>query len=350
MSGVMARIPKPGRRRREARSLFRELEELTAANRAQADPAKERRLLRVRHRAFQYLKPSSDADVVAPAPGVEHRIEQGLPAIDAAQLSAERVRAAILDHGSVHVRGLFDADLVGRMKAGIDRTFDASVEYGKAQEAGDEDEWSRRPEAAWYQPFRPLPGYSFGGGRNWNRNNTAIWAADSPRIVFELIESFDRLGISEMVGSYLGERPAISMNKTVLRRVPPRGGGADWHQDGAFLGDDIRSLNVWLSLSDCGVTAPGMDIVSKRLSEIVPTGTGGANFDWSVAPDVAERAAGGPEGIVRPRFQPGDALLFDHLNLHRTATEETMSDPRYAIETWFFAPSAYPDGQVPLVL
>ncbi|HKJ36326.1 MAG TPA: phytanoyl-CoA dioxygenase family protein [Solirubrobacterales bacterium] len=345
----MARIPKPGRRRREARSLFRELDELTTANRTAADPQKERRLLRVRHRAFEHLKPANGAHEVAPAEGVEHRLEQGLPVADAAELSAGQVRAAILDHGSLHVRGLIDTELVERLKAGIDHTFDASVAYGESQENGGEDAWSGQPEAAWYQPFRPLPGYSLGGGRNWNRNNTAIWAADSPRLMFELIESFDRLGLSDLVGTYLGERPAISMNKTVLRRVPPRGGGADWHQDGAFLGDDIRSLNVWLSLSDCGVTAPGMDIVARRLDEIVPTGTDGANFDWSVAPDVAERAAGAA-GIVRPHFQPGDALLFDHLNLHRTAAEETMTDPRYAVETWFFAPSSYPDGQVPIVL
>jgi hypothetical protein len=55
-------------------------------------------------------------------------------------------------------------------------------------------------------------------------------------------------------------------------------------------------------------------------------------------------------GIVRPRFEPGDALLFDHLMLHRTASEPSMTKRRYAIETWFFAPSAYPDGQVPLVI
>ena len=139
------------------------------------------------------------------------------------------------------------------------------------------------------------------------------------------------------------------MNKTVLRRVSPTAGGADWHQDGAFLGDGIRSLNVWLSLSDCGITAPGMDVVAKRLDEIVPTGGEGANFDWSVAPGEAERAAG-EAGIVRPHFEPGDALLFDHLMLHRTASEESMTDQRYAIETWFFAPSAYPPEQVPIVL
>ena len=43
-------------------------------------------------------------------------------------------------------------------------------------------------------------------------------------------------------------------------------------------------------------------------------------------------------------------MLFDHLCLHRTAIEPTMKKTRYAIESWFFAPSVYPDPvkQVPL--
>ena len=52
---------------------------------------------------------------------------------------------------------------------------------------------------------------------------------------------------------------------------------------------------------------------------------------------------------MRPVFGPGDALLFDHLFLHRTAISPTMTRPRHAMETWFFAPSTYPDGQIPLV-
>ena len=33
----------------------------------------------------------------------------------------------------------------------------------------------------------------------------------------------------------------------------------------------------------------------------------------------------------------------------RTAADPAMTEPRYAIESWFFAPSRYPDDQVPLV-
>jgi hypothetical protein len=62
---------------------------------------------------------------------------------------------------------------------------------------------------------------------------------------------------------------------------------------------------------------------------------------------VAEEAAG-EIGIVRPVFNPGDALLFDDIFLHQTGSDPEMPNPRYAIESWFFGPSAFPEIYVPL--
>ena len=62
-------------------------------------------------------------------------------------------------------------------------------------------------------------------------------------------------------------------------------------------------------------------------------------------PGAAEALAAAEQLAV----EPGDALLFDELFLHRTATDETMTRDRYAIETWFFAPSVYPGDQIPFV-
>jgi hypothetical protein len=54
--------------------------------------------------------------------------------------------------------------------------------------------------------------------------------------------------------------------------------------------------------------------------------------------------------VFRPVFEPGDALIFDEVFLHRTAIDASMTKERYAIETWFFAPSLYPEKYVPLVV
>jgi hypothetical protein len=54
--------------------------------------------------------------------------------------------------------------------------------------------------------------------------------------------------------------------------------------------------------------------------------------------------------MPRPIFEPGDAVLFDHLCLHRTAAEPDMPKLRYATETWCFAPSSFPIKQIPIVV
>jgi hypothetical protein len=104
---------------------------------------------------------------------------------------------------------------------------------------------------------------------------------------------------------------------------------------------------VWLALSRCGDVAPGLDIVPRRLDHIVPTGTEGAFFDWSVAPDVAREAAGDAP-LLRPVFDPGDVLFFDELFLHATGADSSMVNPRYAVESWFFGASGFPPEYVPL--
>ena len=91
-----------------------------------------------------------------------------------------------------------------------------------------------------------------------------------------------------------------------------------------------------------------MDLVPRRFEETVETGTGGAYFDWAVGSAVVEQLSVDAP-VVRPEFAAGDALLFDDLFLHRTAIEPSMTIERHAIEAWFFAPTDYPDGQVPLV-
>jgi hypothetical protein len=41
--------------------------------------------------------------------------------------------------------------------------------------------------------------------------------------------------------------------------------------------------------------------------------------------------------LERRVFDTGDALLFDHMTLHRTDMDPAMTQTRYAVEMWFFA-------------
>jgi hypothetical protein len=313
------------------------IERLTEANRAMPDPRIEERLVTLRHEVFASLSRYDPATL--PAEIVAERSDLSLAALHPRELSVESLRQGLARHGCVLVRGLVPADRAEALARGIDRALDA---FDACSEPG-------QPPALspWFVPFSPRAGhYRVGGRRQWVRASGGLWAADSPRMLFELLEVIDQTGIGMLVEAYLGERPALSANKCTLRRVPVDT-NTNWHQDGAFLGRHVRTLNCWLALSACGVDAPGLEIVPRRFDDVLPSGTDGAYFDWSVSPAVVSEVAGGA-GVLSPEFAPGDALLFDHLFLHRTGVRPGMTHERWAIETWFFAPSIYPDGQIPL--
>lgn len=319
--------------------LLEAIEALTAHNRADDHPAVERRLVELRHRAFAHL-PEEPGFPQWPVPARRppSSPSPGVPEIEREHLDPEEVRTFVQHHGSVLVRGLLPPMVVDQLVAGIDeavRVRAAGRDSVEAQTTG------------WFKALRLPRDQGQALGRHWVGASGGVLALDSPTNLFRLLEAYEAAGLRDLLTGYLGERPVLGANKTTLRRVPVDA-NADWHQDGAFLGEGIRTLNVWVALSDCGVDAPGLDIVPRRFEEVCPTGRGGAIFDWAVGPDdVARLAVDAP--VARPRFRAGDALLFDELLLHRTALEPTMTQPRYAIESWFFAPSTYPDGQVPIV-
>lgn len=264
----------------------------------------------------------------------------GLPEATLEELSAAVLGAAIAANGALLVRGALDADRIAGLVRSIDRAFSARA-AATGDRAGDAE------RSSWWHPLKVGPGAQAGLARSWIRAGGGLLLADSPRMVSELFTLYESMGLRDLAIEFLGVRPVISANKCTLRRVPLEATGG-WHQDGAFLGSQVRALNFWLTLTPCGVDAPGLDVVPRRFETTLETGTRGSYFDWAVGDDaVAEIAGAG--GVVRPRFDAGDLLIFDELFLHRTAVDEHMTSERHAIETWCFAPSAYPDGHVPLV-
>lgn len=319
-----------------AAELLAEIDQLVEANRAERDPERERRILRLRHQAGARLVAAAGSPPSFPEPLERSSANgSGLAEATAAELSPELLRGAMLSSGCLVIRGLVERRQAAGMVEEMEHAFAAREQVG---EQGTD-------ELAYWQMFEPDPPFVL-GDREWVSSTGSIWAADSPRLIFDMLETFERVGLRDLIAGYLGERPAISVNKCTLRKVDASAGTA-WHQDGAFLGSEVRALNVWLSLSDCGVDAPGLDVVPKRLDHIVATGTDGAVFDWSVGDAVAEQAAG-EAGIVRPVFEPGDVVLFDDLFLHRTAVEPQMPETRYAIESWFFGPTGFPGEYTPI--
>jgi len=312
------------------------LDLLQAAGAGSGDDAVEIRLAELRYAAFAELPRTGFDHWPVDAPGVDRSGPPVVLEVPAAELTADVARRSIQSRGSLLVRGLF-RDHTARFVDAVEATF-ASRSATAADPAHASSWWRNLPLSG--PEAKSL-------GRYWVNGSGGMLACDSPRTLDMLFETYTSLGLRDVVAEYLGERPVLSANKCTLRRVP-LDSNTDWHQDGAFLGSGIRALNIWIALTDCGVDSPGMDLVPRRFDAVVETGTGGAIFDWAVGPDTVTAVA--PEAPpVRPEFKAGDALLFDDLYLHRTAVDPSMVRPRYAIESWFFAPTDYPEGQVPLV-
>jgi hypothetical protein len=315
-----------------------EIERLTDVNRAEQSVELERMLLHLRNLLGIRLVEGEADDRGFPAPAFD-ALPNGspIPEIEPANLTPELLRAGILRSGCVLVRGLLERDRADEIAGEIDRAF-------KERERFDAD---RSFNDRYYVPFEHDPRRGLTPPRNFIHAGGGVLAIDSPMLSFELGELFRAIGLPQLVSGYLREAPLVAGDKATLRKAEPKVSGA-WHQDGKFMGE-VKALNLWLSLSECGERAPGLDLVPRRLEQHVATQTDEAMMPNQVSQRVAEEAAGGLP-ILRPVFEPGDALLFDELFLHKTASDPRMRRPRYAIEHWFFGPSGFPGNYVPLAL
>ena len=58
----------------------------------------------------------------------------------------------------------------------------------------------------WFEPFEPEPEYAAAvvAGRTFVNTGSGTWIADSPRLLFQLLETFEDLGLREKIRAYLG--------------------------------------------------------------------------------------------------------------------------------------------------
>jgi hypothetical protein len=314
------------------------LDALVQVAASQRNLALERRLLRLRQAAFSRLERAPVPWPRAGFSGLEPAPPGGFE-VEARAFTGDVLATGLLRHGHVLVRGLVPPERVTCLRDAIDRTFAA---HRAVARAGPSE--ATRP---WCDPLAGVP--DLDAHRFMARAASGILAADAPRTLYELLETMRSLRIDTMIAEYFGERPALSAKKCTLRRLRVRDWRvywrlflANWHQDGAFLGRGVRTVNAWLALSACGRRAAGMQLVPLRLDRLLATGDHETSFDWTVSRQTIARALPGV-AVWEPEFSAGDVLFFDHWFLHRTAPRPWQWRTRYAIETWFFAASVYAD-------
>ncbi len=320
--------------------LLDEIERFEELNRTSPSRDTERHLIRLRHLAGIRLRDEAPRGVDFASPDAA-ALPPGdpLPEIEASELTAGLIRAGVLRDGCLLVRGLVPRDDALAMGDGIDRAFRERERHdaGKSVKEG------------YYEEFVPEPGAGEPVVRGWIKQGGGLLAADAPRLHFAMMEVFGAARLGELVSDYLGEPALISVHKTTLRKADPSVPGA-WHQDGFFMGE-VRALNLWLSLSRCGDESPGLDLVPRRLDHYLATNTEEAALDYTISQrKVDEAASAAGTRVIRPIFEPGDAIFFDELFLHQTGSDPAMRKARYAIENWFFGGSGFPEEYAPIAV
>jgi hypothetical protein len=312
---------------------LRAVAELSAANRDGADARFERELVRLRQAAWAEIEPPTAATPATAGVPDLFPDERGLPEVDASDLTAEVIASAIRYHGALVVRRLFSDAWCARLRDSIDRCWDAIDCFRKTK--------ARDP--AWFDPIDTAANGLTMMDRAIIMAGGTGYVPDSPRLLFELLEAFDDAGVKRVVTDYFGEPPALSLVKLAQRRLAPDASGG-WHQDAAVYGQTAQTLNFWVPVSRCGDVAPGLEMVPRRMDHLVGThGDVGVDEYAALSGEVDQLLADTP--AARPVFAAGDAAVFDQMLLHQTAASPGFTETRYGFESWFFAPSSYPDPQ-----
>ena len=185
------------------------------------------------------------------------------------------------------------------LHADAERSIDARDRAAAGTPQPDDEQWYRRLE---------IPHWDTGRERKWVKRNGGMLLVDAPRVYWSVVDELTEAGVIAAITGYLGENLAVSSHKCVLRKMQDF--TPTWHQDGSFMGGQVRAVNVWLALSDCGpgTQAPGLDILPKRVDEILDTQTHGATYSIAIGQGLVDEV-GGDTPWISPRFEPGDALV-----------------------------------------
>jgi hypothetical protein len=267
---------------------------------------------------------------------LEYTVE-GLPVVTPGSLTHAALSAALRERGCLLVRGCITRDQAAERRAAIDHAIMLA-------------DTADRPRNEWLSPAPRIAGQAVSPvSRMWTRREGGTLTVDSPRILEDVLDDYRSAGIVAAAESFVRERPALAAEKCYLRRFPGEGLMDNrWHQDGAFIGT-ARVLNGWMTYSDCGRFAPGMELLLRRV-ETIHTIDEESDFDWSLSDRQVRAMADVPSELVVPEFEAGDCLLFDHFFVHRTFRGPDSRDARHSAETWFFASTTMKEGYVPVLV
>lgn len=159
----------------------------------------------------------------------------------------------------------------------------------------------------------------------------------------EVLQAVARSAAAAPLIAALGPSPWCNLAQSWLRHGrPPH----SWHQDGALRHDflahasqpapadaALQMRTLWIALTPCGEDAPSLQWVEAQAAGLLTPPE--LQHDAVV---LRYGAAAMPHAVL----QPGDALLFGGLCVHRTHLTAAMTQPRFSLELRFFRADALP--------
>ena len=290
------------------------IEALSAHNRRQPSPRIEAELADLRVTAGRYLcQQRADAAIARPVASDLFQGTSGLPEIHSGELNQATLAAGLLHHGALIVREFYSKADITRLHELADRS----------EQAGP---WDQVPHRSWAQ------------------------------VLFPLLELYRDNGLLEAVTPYLDHEPVMLAERTKLRQ---HRAGRDnysaipWHQDVNFFGRQTFGVNCWAAVTGCGDDRPGLGFIPCRAEQ---------RYGWREEDGIAPLDYGNamPAGAldqlsqehppVYPVLQPGDALLFDEMTVHRTAPRPWKEKVQRVTISWFFRAAGFPGFGTPLAV
>lgn len=235
----------------------------------------------------------------------------GLPEIDAKDLTPEAVASGVLFHGALIVRGLYNAEQIAFLSK--------ISEIARNQKRDD--------------PQSVTSTYSF----------------------CKLMDIYEECGLLDVVKGYIGDDAVIALKRARLRYKAIAGkSGISWHQDGSYFGQKCFSLNCWAAVTECGRKNNGLTLVARRnheclgVKEVDESKVNFGKADLDYGKNFLAKFLPNKNEFIEPFFEPGDAILFDEMTLHRTAVVANPTMHQIVSISWFFSRSRFPKFKTPL--
>jgi hypothetical protein len=286
-----------------------------------------------------------DRDVQSHVRGAGHvEGNRAAPEFNYGLADAAEFRRLLLSRGAVMLRNAADPELLDQIKQRLEGMFaqyasvpaDELQRRAESQDPVERDFWEQiKLSHIFDRTFKPHAGISFFDVIR----KSGLWEFAS--------RAFPETAITESAVCNCRRMIDGDLRKFVDRPI-------EFHVDAQFFYVHQLSVNFWTPLVDCGVTAPGLKVVTLGVRDTMKYLEFNEDGYEPKPNDIAHmhkfrcekmdlqrlNADGLGDCIWAPEFRKGDILAFTNFTMHATHYLPAMTQPRTSVEVRIDLPTA----------